>query len=223
MNGRVKLAFSGRMRSGKDYVADQLGLTKLGFADPMYGVAQRLVGSSDKNVPGMRDLLRYIGQVGWGHFDGDRYRATVERGLLCDWCRRNGFQASQMGTPEMWQSFGLRKTFWVDILLERIRLLEYSDREIPGFAVVNVRFDHELEPLREAGFDHYHIVCREETRRMRMGSEDRKTVDDKSEEMAARFDVELFPEKKIWNDDGEPPEAGMLSVEQLAEKLKVHT
>lgn len=214
-----KLALSGQLRAGKDYIAGLCGYPIVGFADPIYKMVQHLTGSSDKTVPGVREMLQKIGQWGWGHVSKE-YPWTVERALLIKyvheihmrwlWHKENleGFSEPHPFGDEFswvdWSKYGTHhpnKDFWVKILLERADKLD-------RVANVNTRFDHELEPLRLNGFHHYHVRCSEETRLERLGGEavDPKTLNDLSEQFALKCNDTMPDERIIWNDHRPVPE-----------------
>ena len=213
-----KLALSGQLRAGKDYIAGLCGYPIVGFADPIYKIVQHLTGSSDKTVPGVREMLQQIGQWGWGHVSKE-YPWTVERALLVQYVRRVHAEWKEKCRITQlihdhpfgddfswvdWSQYGAHhpnKDFWVKILLQRA---EREDR----VANVNTRFDHELEPLRLNGFQHYHVRCSEETRLERLGGEavDPKTLNDLSEQFALKCNDTMPDERIIWNDHRPMPE-----------------
>lgn len=201
-------AFSGGFYSGKDHVAQECGMIILGFADPIYLLVEGLCGTSDKSVPGIRRMMQLIGQWGWGCIS-EEYPWTPERAMLTQQIRESGatFLCRSSKTQPFpwisWSSFGTRKDFWVRILLDRIELTSTPDNTtIHG--VTNVRFDHELKPLQEAGFDHFHVRCSPETRLERMTAKGYKPnyqeSNDPSEALAARLDIEMPDHMVIWND-----------------------
>jgi hypothetical protein len=154
-----KLAVSGCLRAGKDDIADYCGFKKLGFADPMYQIADHFFGKKTPKDQ-KRTFLQYLGQAGWGKVDDDVYALTPQRALFIDHMRMYG--NSMIDREEFpnvnWKRYGTTKTFWVEIFIDRVarRLKQDKNAKI---AVVNVRFDHELEPLKAAGFEHYHVMA----------------------------------------------------------------
>lgn len=201
------LALSGRLRSGKDYVAETCGYKIMGFADPMYLIAQHYFGTSDKAAPGVRAFLQAVGQWGWG-VASEVYAFTPERAAIIEQIRRYGCDIVAPAAPIFdgvdWSQFGRRQDFWVQIFLTRVRreLASFPDTRI---AVVNVRFNHELEPLKAAGFEHYHVMCAEQTRRLRIeaagGVYDEATDNDSSETFARDCDTYHPRRLVIWNDE----------------------
>jgi hypothetical protein len=152
-----KLAVSGGLRTGKDNIADYCGYEKLGFADPMYQIGEHFFGKQSKDS--MRSFYQFLGQYGWGRVDQDRFQLTPERAVFIDTIRRHG---REMVSPEFrdvnWRKFGTTQTFWVEIFIDRVHKLLARQKDA-RIAVVNVRFEHELEPLKNAGFTHYHVMC----------------------------------------------------------------
>lgn len=198
-----RVAFSGRLYAGKDYVADRCGYKKLGFADPIYELVETLCGTQDKAKPGIRKMMQYVGQIGWGCLN-ETYPWTPERALLVKHIQREGGIMTQNFAWVNWMRFGLVQTFWVDILLDRL------DRGEPGgpCAVTNVRFRHELDRLTQHGFYQFHVACSPGTQRARAQAKGAILTDeirnDTSENLAAEFDETLPHDRVIWNDPGAP-------------------
>lgn len=210
-------AFSGLMCCGKDFVAKQSRLTVFGFADPIYELCDHLCGTRDKSAPGIRRMMQYIGQVGWNHIS-DEYPVNPERAIFVETIRRFGRDMTKSFRWVDWTEYGKRNDFWVNILLTKLGLVgDINPRngqthlfdagiDANGYnvAVTNTRFDHELKPLRRAGFEHFHVMCSEETRCERMAKAgyvyQRQTLTDYSEQMAARLNVEMPESRVIWND-----------------------
>jgi len=153
-----KLAVSGQLRAGKDNIAELCDYVKFGFADPMYDLARYFFGDQPKDQT--RRFLQFVGQWGWGKVDNDVFRLTPERAVFVDLIRRHGHEMVDLVEYNhvRWFNFGRTKSFWVDIFLDRVEnaLKKEPDMKI---AVVNVRFEHELEPLIAAGFEHYHVMA----------------------------------------------------------------
>lgn len=201
-------AFSGLMFAGKDYVAQQLGLTIVGFADPLYEMSEYFNGTRDKSVPGVRRFLQQAGQWGWGCVN-EQNPHSMERAVFVQQVRRFGKDVTQNFKWVDWSEYGKRKDFWVNILLTRMGLVdsEFDIRGRPPFrniAITNVRFDHELQPLRKASFQHYHVMCSERTRQARMEAKGYTwkpaELADTSEQLALRMPNDLPPNRIIWND-----------------------
>lgn len=204
-----RLALSGRFGVGKDWVAQQCGYQIESFALPIYKLTENLFGTADKTLPDIRAFMQYLGQIGWGYHDTGKFQYTPERASLVGYIRRHGSRIT--GFPEYdWYRFGLIRTFWVDGLIRRVK------RNDGPIAVTNVRFEHELEPLKAAGFEHYLVACTDETRAARYGRPIPPHLDlDPSERMAAELEKTMPPERIIWNDHLPSPVSGMLSVEEF--------
>ncbi len=203
----VKIAFSGRLRAGKDTMASYSGLSIVGFADPMYEICKHYFGSADKGVPGMRAFMQYIGQVGWGCVN-EKYPVDVTRALWVDKIRREGpeiFGAHPLFGGIDWTRYGRAVSFWVDVLLGRSDVKDQTYAQT-GIAIVNARFDHEFAPLMADGFEHFHVKCSEKTRRSRIEHYDAAADNDTSEQMAIRLDTEAPDNKVIWSDHEPMPE-----------------
>lgn len=203
------LLFSGRMFAGKDFVAKAVNSNIRGFADPIYQISDHFNGTSDKSVPGVRSFLQRVGQWGWG-FVSEEYPHTVERAMFTKHMRERGHEVTADFGWVNWAEYGKRKDFWVNILLHRLGLVKervgvpVDDTTNRMVAVTNARFYHELEPMRAAGFDHFHVVCSQETREERMRNAGyairRDEQLDTSEHMAMQFDQEIGDNQIVWND-----------------------
>lgn len=203
----VKIAFSGRLRAGKDTMARLAGLSIVGFADPMYEICRHYFGSADKGVPGMRTFMQYIGQVGWGCVN-EKYPVDVQRILWLEKMRREGpeiFHGNPLFDGVDWNRYGKSESFWVEVLLRRPDVQDHT-YAATGIGIVNARFDHEFEPLMRDGFQHFHVMCTEKTRRSRIEHYDLAADNDTSEQMAIRLDREAPDHLVIWSDLEPMPE-----------------
>lgn len=150
-----RIATVGAFGVGKDYVLKRYGYTILGFADPLYAIAEYAFGTADKSLPGMREILQTIGQWGRGTVS-EQYPLTIQRAtfiptrilmrgnpvveaMRTDLTKRFHVDWKQWGTPDI----------WVDALARRIAASPKTAR----IAVSNVRFGNELTKLRAAGLD----------------------------------------------------------------------
>jgi hypothetical protein len=183
------VVLTGRRRAGKDHVAETNGYVIYGFADPMYDLAEHFIGSSDKEKPGVLDFIYRIGA--WGRGDvNEEYPLTPERKRITEDIRETATQFTSIGSATQWQSFGKYPSFWTQILENRIR---QSDED--RIAVTNARFPNELRRMcKNAGLNHYHVMCAEETRMDRLGEEEYHGPSSDpedlpvTEQMAAHFD-----------------------------------
>lgn len=254
------LALSGLMLAGKDFVAAQCGARCFNPADPIYILAQRILGTADKSAPGVRRFMQLVGQWGWGCVTQD-YPHTVERALFIDKLRYMGLEGGWMPFPDQTGmpmdallDFGRSTDFWINIVLHRMEqvitnqkhrqewlqsggekaqeylaqrpnALEQSRRPL-NLCVSSVRYEHELAPLKAAGFVHLLVMCSEETRRERMAAKGYTSsateVVDISEQLARQLATTLDDRHIIWNDHRPRPEGkDYLSVEEFV-KLWAH-
>ena len=210
----IKVAMSGRFFAGKNYVAQQAGLREIGFADPMYLIADHFFGTSDKSLPSMRGFLQEVGQLGRGHVD-DKYPATLERAQKVQLIRNAlpeilGEDPRFCDIPHGFlNDYGRSQDFWIDILLDR------TDLDCPeGVAIVNARFENEIEALGKGGFHHWHVMSSQITRERRGAPGIESPLnDDISEKMASLFDryvqdgispLTNWSSGVVWNDESVP-------------------
>ena len=211
-----RLALSGMLRSGKDYVALKAGYKIFSFAEPIYAICKFMHGSCDKSRTDHRRTLQTVGQWGWGCHDENSSPDTTERFLFSRWIREHGHEIPGY-TAVDWTSFGYDKQFWVKILLKAVN----ESRE-PRIAVVNCRYPHEREPLLTAGFEPYLVTCWHSTRVLRNGGPIPDSVNnDISETYARVLQRELPDDHVIWNDTtGVPEGTQYLTVDQFIELSK---
>ncbi len=221
MAGYRRLGFSGLLRSGKDHIAGLLKFQPVSFAEPLYKLCEYVYGSCDKNNPRHRKFLQWVGQCGWGCHDEQHCPDDFDKAAITILLRREG---SAIYPHRDWPSFGRRSDFWVVDLLDRVKCFHQHQ----NIVVTNVRFRHELEPMKAGGFEHYLVLCSEETRRARYWNDPAKSVIpipvaidlDTSEAMARELAAELPDNRIIWNDEVRMP-AGKkyLTVEQFMKGL----
>jgi hypothetical protein len=210
-----KFAFSGRMGSGKDYVAKIGGMKIFGFADPIYEISQYFLGTQDKSNPEVRKFMQLVGQVGRGEVTRD-YPASMERCLFVQMMRDKlstifGW-TDDYGCAD-WSKYGNDSTFWITLLLWRTHEYERTHRDAL-IAVTNVRFENELEALKKHGFQHFHVKCFESERIERLGSGwSEKLNDDLSEKLAQKLDAGFVP--TICNGAGKCEPENTITVEQF--------
>jgi hypothetical protein len=215
-----KFAFTGRLKAGKDYVAAAIGAKIFGFADPLYALQDHFFGTSavtnpkHKDIAGARQFLQTIGQWGWGAVN-DKYPLAPARAVFTTMIRTMG--ESGVFPAELkvdWANFGKVQTLWVDAALARIDafLEQHPESRI---AIVNARFVHEFEPLKTAGFEHYHVMCSSKTWTARIAKAglkpDSAAVKDISEQLGHALDQDAIKKisaqkngpmlKVIWNDE----------------------
>jgi len=162
------IVLTGRRRAGKDYVAEKNGYTILGFADPMYRLAEHFIGSSDKEDPGVLEFIYKLGAWGRGEVS-ERYPLSPERGRITEEIRNCGWGITDI--PGAWEDFGRAEDFWIGVLERRVK--HWLEGPQGGIAIPNARFPEEINRFTENhGFQHRHVMCSEETRRMRLMSEE---------------------------------------------------
>lgn len=243
------------MLSGKDHVAKLANCHTLNPADPIYQIAQRVLGTDDKSAPGVRRFMQLVGQWGWGCMSQD-YPLSIERTLFIDKLCYMGLNGGSMvfkdSTELPWHSmldFGQSREFWVNLLLARLtQLRSHQQHRITWLAqggvkakefaklypeqvkrtheplrvaVSSVRYEHELKPLAEHGFQHYLVLCSEETRRERMAAKGYATNTtesvDISEQLARDLVGTMDDRRIIWNDHRSMPEGkSYLSLAEFA-------
>lgn len=227
--------FTGRMFAGKDFVAREADLPIKGFADPIYQLSEHCNGTANKSVPGIRSFLQKIGQWGWGCIS-EKYPVTMERSAFVERVRREGKIMTRDFWWVDWTQFGARRDFWVNVMLQRLGLspiacpMTASSRSALveakplQVAITNARFEHELGPLRKAGFAHYHVSCTEHTRRTRMVEAgyhfQQDEALDASEQLAITLDERMPDDHIIWNDTAPFPEGRhFLTVQEFVDKV----
>ncbi len=212
----TRLALAGRFKAGKDYVAILAGFKILSFAEPMYRLFEYRFGPCDKRLPDVRRWLQMIGQVGWGHHDPNDpdYNFSFSRFLMIDWVRKHGYEAT--GMEANWSQFGQSQTFWVDILIRRLKTFAENTQ----VAVTNLRFEHEWQALRDHGFKRYLVMCDEATREARNGGPIPQATDnDRSEEYAKELADRLPAKQIIWNATPPKSYADMLTIAEFVKEV----
>ena len=219
-----RFAFTGRLMAGKDYCAAAIGAKIFGFAEPLYVLQDHFFGTDcvndpkQKDLPGARSFLQTVGQWGWGALD-DKYPLTPARACFVTMIRSLGAAGIFPAHLHVdWEKFGKVRTLWVDAAFKRIEgyLAENSAAKV---AIVNARFVHEFEPLKAAGFEHWHVMCSPKTWEARLRKRDKMpgdaAVNDKSEHLAMSLDRDVIKKisaqrsgpmlRVIWNDEAAPP------------------
>jgi len=121
-----------------------------------------VLGSTSKEVPGVRDFLVNLGAVGRGESPPREMRNTIDWAGLARRLRRDGANITGMGTPDIWKEFQLRTQFWIDLMEARVEAQE-------GPVVIQgARFSEEVSRFTERDFQHLHVLASEETRRARL-------------------------------------------------------
>lgn len=220
-----RIFFTGRLAVGKDYVAAAGLYPVIGFADPIYALAETFFkgvtvnAATGKDAPGMREFLQAVGQWGRGEVS-PQYPYSPIRAIFLVMIRSLAASGA-LPARVAWNNFGT-PDFWIDTLLARA---EGAKR----LAITNCRFENEFTRLRAAGWTHYHIICHTTTWAKRL-AEKRLTVDapavkDISERLAGQLDSQvmhlLSREKSgaklrvIWNDTVPSPSARLYTLDEF--------
>jgi len=235
------LLFSGRLASGKDYVAEKAGAKIFSLPDPLYAVASHLFGvevtsTKNKDLPGMRAFLQYLGQ--WGRNEvNDKYPYTPARAVFVQMIRSLGVHSqSKAFCPSVdWSSFGFDNEIWVKACATRIEGVREHDAAVKRVAIPNLRFEFELKYFRERGFDHYHIMCSAETWAERLVKKnlkpESKELNDISEQLAIHLDRDVAKKTKaqpvgnklkvIWNDPRPCPSARLYTLNEFLQAVAI--
>jgi len=223
-NKTALIAFTGKMFSGKDFVAEKAGFTPLSVASPIYELVEYLTGFTRANpeVPGVRRMWQQIGQWGWGDVS-EGSPMSVDRALLTSQIRMMGARMTENFKWVDWTKYGRKKTFWIDVLLSELqcRILEANATSLfdsieptrpARYAITNCRFEHEFIPLKKFGFAVFHVLCSEETRQERMLTKGYKQsaveANDISEQLAKDIMKTIPDTLVIWSDDKRPVPEG---------------
>lgn len=214
---RNLIFFTGRLKSGKDYIATAAGAKIFGFADPIYQLASHFFGvevtsTSNKDLPGMRAALQLMGQWAKGVIS-DKYPVTPARALFVESVRRKAFSLPATLLVD-WASYGTNQTIWLDACMRRVAVYQ---EENPGarVAITNARFDFEVKALKDAGWRHFHVMCSTTTWKARLAESkmtpESPTVKDISEALAHAIDSDVVKRTSaqragsrlavIWNDN----------------------
>lgn len=201
-----KVIFTGRMRVGKDYVSELLGLTVLPLAEPLYEMCSALLGSCEKENPQHRQFLQMLGAWGRGEPKEDSPRLPTfqevtslvnsqPEKLVTTKHLNIGIQWSRFGTPE----------FWLNIALLKAQAFIKENPNTP-LSVPNGRFANEVQAFTKLGFLHLHVRCSEPARLERLGPRhDPASDNDITEAYSRHLDETLFGPTVIWNDHRPTP------------------
>lgn len=227
-----RIFFTGRMKVGKDHCATAAGARAFGLAEPLYALLKVFFGTDNKDAYGAREFLQKLGQWGRGLVTAD-YPVTAERAALTALIR-----GAKSLPPELcveWAKFGFDADIWINALLKRSEPVIAKEPD-QRYAVTNVRFDNELKALKGSGWEHWHVMCSDETRNARLrqsgldpsGNAQR----DASEQVARAFDASVVKNIKtkqrgamlrcIWSDDKIPcPSARIYTVDQWLQEIAI--
>jgi len=205
-----KVILTGRMRVGKDYTSEMLGLTVLPLAEPLYEICAALLGSCDKEQPAHRQFLQMLGAWGRGEEKADEPSFPTQGEVT----RRLTKEPETLLSPKhtsigiKWDNFG-RPGFWLDIALLKAEAFARENPNTP-ISVPNGRFDNEVRAFTKLGFLHLHVRCSEQARLERLGPQHNPSSDkDITEAYGQYLDETMFGPTVIWNDHRPiPPKSG---------------
>jgi len=224
-----KVFFTGRLGVGKDFTAAAAGYPVIGFADPLYQLAETFFrtpvnATSGKDAPGMRDFLQCIGQYGRNEVS-PQYPYTPTRAIFLVMIR--SLAASGTLPPGTdWEKFG-NPDFWIDSLLKRAE-------GKPRLAITNCRFANEFTRLKAASWQHFHILASPAAWTERLAKKNltpqSPAVNDVSELMAKQLDAQvvqtLSREKSgpklrvIWSDPSPSPSPRLYTLDEFVSVAK---
>lgn len=215
------LVCSGRMCSGKDYVALAAGYRCISIAEPLYRLASFYLNTSDKKIPEVRAFMQALGAWGRGE-DGPPSCSGRTREQVSREVRDKG--AEMTGLSEVkWAEYGTTKTFW---LSSAARVAETLAEKGDNVAITNARFPEELDELKRRGFRHVHVMCTEASRLNRAGREYNPAIDeDTSERMAIDLNERVYNggagalpgSAVVWSDYEPAPHPGLISVQSFVQ------
>lgn len=158
----TRIALMGRIRAGKDHVADGTSLQKHRMADPLYHLMVEIFGPIGKETPGFRRLLQQTGQFGRGIINS-AYPLTFERAAFIGMVRSLGPKTPGLEKVD-WSSYGKDESFWAKALINS------SPTNVPESNVIinDLRFQIDKTTFEEAGFTSFLVLCTEETRKERL-------------------------------------------------------
>lgn len=232
-----KLFLTGRLKSGKDYVAAKAGAVIFGFADPIYVLATHYLGvtvnaTEGKDIPGVRAFLQTVGQWGRGVVN-EAYPMSVTRALFGKQLQRDLGDGvfSDMGVD--WTGYGKDPNIWLNSCIVRANAFLATN---PGvrIAITNCRFGNEFQRLQAEGFEHYHCMTSPKTWATRLAESkltpESPSVRDTSEQLAAKLDQSVIKQlsaqkagpmlKAIWSDPTVPkPSQRLHTVESFLQAI----
>jgi len=215
------LVCSGRMCSGKDYVALKAGYECVSIAEPLYRLASFYLGTKDKKIPEVRAFMQALGAWGRGE-EGPAEAGGISKEKVIKDVKNAGGKMTGL-TAVDWENFGTRKTFWLNSAADVAEKLAGEGIKV---AITNARFPEELEELKKRGFQHIHIVSTEVARLARAGREYIPEIDENSTELMA---MQLNDAVKkngaegvqggiaIWNDLEPIPYPGLITVQSFVQ------
>lgn len=215
------LVCSGRMCSGKDYVAIKAGYECVSIAEPLYRLASFYLGTKDKKVPEVRAFMQALGAWGRGE-EGPDSAGGIPREKVFSDVRNSGAKMTGLDAVD-WENFGTKKTFWLNSAADVAEKLAGQGVKV---AITNARFPEELEELKNRGFRHVHVMCTEAARLNRAGREYNPSIDEDTTEKMAIGLNDIVREKGgksagngivVWNDLEPIPYKDLVSTQSFVQ------
>lgn len=193
------LAFTGRLKIGKDFVAKASGAEIHHFADPLYKLCQFFFGSVDKDLAGMRQTMQVLGQWGRG-ITSEGYQLSVPRGVANVLIRAHGENMAP-GMEVEWPNYGIEENIWLDALFRRL-----VKSVAPVKAITGLRFANEYKRCKAEGCRLIHVMASPETYAQRLRDAgmaiDHPALRDQSELLALSIDAQY---RQAWTKDPNGP------------------
>lgn len=225
-----RLAFTGRMKAGKDYIAAQCGAEVIGLGEPFHRLLDFYFGVRNKDACGARKFMQTVGQWGRGVIS-EEYPVSPERAVFCDNLRVAGSAGVFVDDPVLatveWEGFGRNTDIWTEAVITRAKQVPPDQRVV----ITGVRFEEELSALRAAGWEVWHVIASPHTIRRRMERAGLKESDadvalDPSERLALALDSEVLRRplgldlRCVWSDERVwKPSNRILSVDDFVLRL----
>lgn len=205
-----RVIFTGKMRAGKDYISEKLGLTVLPLAEPLYEICASMLGGCDKGIADHRLFLQMLGSWGRGEEKPEKVNLPGREEVVKRLTSKPETLLSEKHCrlPINWDAFGT-PSFWMDIAV--LKTQDYIKHNPEArISVPNGRFQNEVNAFSRLGFMHLHIRCSEEERLKRLGPNHDPAHDaDVTEAFAAHLDSTMLGPTVIWNDTRPvPPNTG---------------
>lgn len=149
----TRIMLFGKIRAGKDFVADRLSIPKHNLARPFYWLINNLIGNTVKGNPGMRRTMQEIGQWGRGIIN-EQYPVTTARISFVNMVRK----------LEGWESYGEKMDFWAHKLCQSPEILDLTK----DLVVTDCRYLDDSKAIEKYNVEPYLVLCYEETRKSRI-------------------------------------------------------
>lgn len=218
----ARVFLTGRLKTGKDFIAEQAGCKIFALADPLYFLAEYFFGKQPKDAA--RAFLQTVGQWGRGTVSAD-YPLTPERALFCQSVRDNRSEFETAFKVE-WASYGRNENIWLDSLIARMAAEPVGAK----VAVSGVRFQNEFTRLVAEGFVPFHVMTSAPTWTARLQkvnlSPDSPECKNTSEHLAASLDANVIKTlskakhgpklRAVWSDEKmQAPSGRLLTVAEF--------